>query len=455
MKTAASLIQIDTTHAQAHLSAETIRQAEQDALAAIETLHTGSGAGNDFLGWLTLPEEMLERDLCKRVQTVADRLRHECLYIICIGIGGSYLGGKAVMEALGDHFSAHRQPELGRPQVLFAGNNISSDYLHDLMDLVVDKPFGIVNISKSGTTTEPAIAFRMLSQYLVARDGQEVAKRRIVAITDKKRGALRRLADEQGYDTFVIPDDVGGRFSVLTPVGLLPIALAGFDIEALLQGASDTALLYRSTEHPLETPAVQYAVTRQAAYRERAVSEVLVAFEPRLSAMGQWWMQLFGESEGKEGKGLLPLSLTYTTDLHSMGQWIQQGPHNILETMIVVDTPRDTITIPTDEQNLDGLNYLAGETMHYVNEQAHLGTLLAHEDGGVPVLQLQLPQIDARTIGAFIYTMEYAVAVSGYMMGINPFDQPGVEDYKRNMFALLAKPGFESETKAMRQRLNK
>jgi len=359
------------------------------------------------------------------------------------------------MEALGDHFSTHRKPELGHPQVLFAGNNISSDYLHDLMNLVVDKPFGIVNISKSGTTTEPAIAFRMLSQYLVARDGQEVAKRRIVAITDKKRGALRRLADEQGYDTFVIPDNVGGRFSVLTPVGLLPIALAGFDIEALLQGASDTALLYRSTEHPLETPAVQYAVTRQAAYRERAVSEVLVAFELRLNAIGQWWMQLFGESEGKEGKGLLPLSLTYTTDLHSMGQWIQQGPHNILETMIVVDTPRDTITIPTDEQNLDGLNYLAGETMHYVNEQAHLGTLLAHEDGGVPVLQLQLPQIDARTIGAFIYTMEYAVAVSGYMMGINPFDQPGVEDYKRNMFALLAKPGFESETKAMRQRLNK
>lgn len=455
MKTAASLIQIDTTHAQAHLSPETIRQAEQEALVAIQTLHTGSGAGSDFLGWLTLPEEMLERDLYKQVQAVADRLRQECLYIICIGIGGSYLGGKAVIEALGDHFSTHRKPELGHPQVLFAGNNISSDYLHDLMDLVVDKPFGIVNISKSGTTTEPAIAFRMLSQYLVARDGQEVAKRRIVAITDKKRGALRRLADEQGYDTFVIPDNVGGRFSVLTPVGLLPIALAGFDIEALLQGARDTALLYSSTKQPLETPSVQYAVTRQAASWECAVGEVLVAFEPRLSALGQWWMQLFGESEGKEGKGLLPLSLTYTTDLHSMGQWIQQGPRNILETMIVVDTPRDTITIPTDEQNLDGLNYLAGETMHYVNEQAHLGTLLAHEDGGVPVLQLQLPQIDARTIGAFIYTMEYAVAVSGYMMGINPFDQPGVEDYKRNMFALLAKPGFESETKAMRQRLNK
>lgn len=455
MKRATSLIQIDTTHAQAHLSPEAIRQAEQDALVAIQTLHTGSGAGSDFLGWLTLPEEMLERDLCKRVQAVADRLRQECLYIICIGIGGSYLGGKAVIEALGDHFSTHRKPELGRPQVLFAGNNISCDYLHDLMDLVVDKPFGIVNISKSGTTTEPAIAFRMLSQYLVARDGQEVAKQRIVAITDKKRGALRRLADEQGYDTFVIPDNVGGRFSVLTPVGLLPIALAGFDIEALLQGARDTALLYSSTEHPLETPAVQYAVTRQAASWECAVSEVLVAFEPRLSALGQWWMQLFGESEGKEGKGLLPLSLTYTTDLHSMGQWIQQGPRNILETMIVIDTPRDTITIPTDEQNLDGLNYLAGETMHYVNEQAHIGTLLAHEDGGVPVLQFQLPQIDARTIGAFIYTMEYAVAISGYMMGINPFDQPGVEDYKRNMFALLAKPGFESETKAMRQRLNK
>lgn len=455
MKRAASLIQIDTTHAQAHLSPETIRQAEQEALVAIQTLHTGSGAGSDFLGWLTLPEEMLERDLYKQIQAVADRLRQECLYIICIGIGGSYLGGKAVIEALGDHFSTHRKPELGYPQVLFAGNNISSDYLHDLMDLVVDKPFGIVNISKSGTTTEPAIAFRMLSQYLVARDGQEVAKRRIVAITDKKRGALRRLADEQGYDTFVIPDNVGGRFSVLTPVGLLPIALAGFDIEALLQGARDTAFLYSSTEQPLETPAVRYAVTRQAASWECAVGEVLVAFEPRLSALGQWWMQLFGESEGKEGKGLLPLSLTYTTDLHSMGQWIQQGPRNILETMIVVDTPRDTITIPTDEQNLDGLNYLAGETMHYVNEQAHLGTLLAHEDGGVPVMQLQLPQIDARTIGAFIYTMEYAVAVSGYMMGINPFDQPGVEDYKRNMFALLAKPGFESETKAMRQRLNK
>lgn len=322
------------------------------------------------------------------------------------------------------------------------------------MDLVVNKPFGIINISKSGTTTEPAIAFRLLSQYLVARDGFEAAQKRIVAITDKKRGALRRLATEQGYDSFVIPDDVGGRFSVLTPVGLLPIALAGFDIKALLSGANEMAELHSQARHPLDTPAVQYAMMRQAAYREQASSEVLVSFEPRLAALGQWWMQLFGESEGKEGRGLLPLSLTYTTDLHSMGQWIQQGPRSILETMIVVDKPRDIISIPSDEQDLDDLNYLADTTMHYVNEQAHLGTLLAHEDGGIPVLQIRLPQIDARTVGAFIYMMEYAVAISGYMMGVNPFDQPGVEDYKRNMFALLAKPSFEDETKAIRQRLN-
>ena len=454
MEVASTLIQIDTSYAREHLSATTISQAEQDALKAVQTLRTNSGRGSKFLGWKNLPHELLDSSICNRIKKVADRLRSECVYIVCIGIGGSYLGGKAVIEGLSDYFSNYRQPKLGDPQILFAGQNISSDYLHDLMDLLGSDPFGIICISKSGTTTEPAIAFRLLHQYLIARDGQEIAKRRIVAITDQKEGALLRLSVKQGYETFVIPDNVGGRFSVLTPVGLLPIASAGFDIEALIRGAYEVADSYNRTLNPLETPAVQYAIVRQAAYRERASSEVLVSFEPRLGSLGLWWMQLFGESEGKEHKGLLPLALTYTTDLHSMGQWIQQGPRNIIETMVVVDRPRDVITIPIDGQDLDGLNYLAGEAVHYVNEQAHLGTLLAHKDGGIPVIQILMPQVDAKTLGAFIYTMEYAVAVSGYMMGINPFDQPGAEDYKHNMFALLAKPGFEKETEEIRQHLH-
>ena len=414
------------------------------AVAAKQTLESGTGAGNDFLGWLHLPSSIDEQQL-QEIEKCAAVLREECEYVITIGIGGSYLGAKAVLEALSDHFAAYK-PAKG-PKVLFAGNNIGEDYLHDLMDLVRDHKFGIIVISKSGTTTEPAIAFRLFKEMLEQQEGKEFAQRNIVAVTDARRGALRNLATQEGYATFVIPDNVGGRFSVLTPVGLLPIAVAGFDIRALVAGAVEM-------EHDSDEQVMNYAIARNALYQNGKKIEILVNFTPRLHFLAEWWKQLYGESEGKDHKGIFVASVDFTTDLHSMGQWIQDGERTIFETVLSVGDQQHEVIIPNDDADLDGLNYIAGKNVDYVNKMAELGTRLAHIDGGVPNLLITIPAVTERYLGQLIYFFEKACGVSGYMLGVNPFDQPGVEAYKKNMFALLEKPGHEEATKAIKAKLN-
>lgn len=426
-------------------------QLEEEAAEALNTLLTGSGAGNDFLGWVNLPTETTDAMLDDIVETAAS-LREKCDTVVCIGIGGSYLGAKAVIEALSGSFSSLRPGILGEPQVLFAGQNIGEDYLYDLQKYLQDKRFGIIVISKSGTTTEPAIAFRLLKEQLERQLGEDQARERIVAITDAKRGALRSLAVQKGYKTFVIADNVGGRFSVLTPVGLLPIAVAGFDIRALIDGA---AKMEKETSAASDdNPALLYAAARNALYRAGKKTELLVNFNPRLHYLGEWWKQLFGESEGKDGKGIFPAAADFSTDLHSMGQWIQDGERTIFETILSVENPHHQTIIPKEEDDLDGLNYLAGKRVDQVNKMAELGTRLAHVDGGVPVIQLSMHEIDEKHLGKVIYFFEKACGISGYLLGVNPFNQPGVEAYKKNMFALLEKPGYEEQTKEIRERLN-
>ena len=415
------------------------------AVAAKQTLESGSGAGNDFLGWLHLPSSIDEQQL-QNIERCAAVLRQECEYVITIGIGGSYLGAKAIIEALSDHFAAYKAGN--GPKVLFAGNNIGEDYLYDLMDLVRGHKFGIIVISKSGTTTEPAIAFRLFKEMLEKQEGKEFAQRNIVAVTDARRGALRNLATQEGYATFVIPDNVGGRFSVLTPVGLLPIAVAGFDIRALVAGAVEM-------EQNGDEQVMNYAIARNALYQSGKKIEILVNFAPRLHFLAEWWKQLYGESEGKGHKGIFPASVDFTTDLHSMGQWIQDGERTIFETVLSVGDQQHEVIIPDDEEDLDGLNYIAGKNVDYVNKMAELGTRLAHVDGGVPNLLITMPAVNERYLGQLIYFFEKACGVSGYILGVNPFDQPGVEAYKKNMFALLEKPGHEEATAAIKARLNK
>lgn len=414
-----------------------------EADSALKKVLTGSGEGSDFLGWVNLPAETLKSDLPDRIEAVAARLRSECDAVVCIGIGGSYLGAKAVVEALKNTFVPTK------PEILFAGQNIGEDYLSELMDYLRDRRFGIIVISKSGTTTEPAIAFRMLKAMLEEKVGKQAASKLIVAVTDAKRGALRSLATDEGYDTFVIDDNVGGRFSVLSPVGLLPIAVAGFDIRALLNGASD---MQTACARP-GSPAYLYACTRNALYRSGKKIEILVNYCPKLHFFSEWWKQLYGESEGKDHKGIFPASVDNTTDLHSMGQWIQDGERTIFETVISVEQPARTLTIPSDPENLDGLNFIAGKRVDEVNKMAELGTRLAHIDGGVPNLTITIDSLNEYTLGSMIYFFEIACGISGYILGVNPFNQPGVEAYKRNMFALLAKPGYEKETEAIRARL--
>ena len=419
-------------------------QALQDAaLAAKQTLESGSGAGNDFLGWLHLPSSIDEQQL-QAIEKSAEQLRSECEYVITIGIGGSYLGAKAVIEALSDHFAAYKSGN--GPKVLFAGNNIGEDYLYDLMDLVRGHKFGIIVISKSGTTTEPAIAFRLFKEMLEKQEGKEFAQRNIIAVTDARRGALRGLATQEGYATYVIPDDVGGRFSVLTPVGLLPIAVAGFDIRALVAGAVEM-------EKDGDEQVLNYAIARNALYQNGKKIEILVNFAPRLHFLAEWWKQLYGESEGKDHKGIFPASVDFTTDLHSMGQWIQDGERTIFETVVSVGDQQHEVIIPSDDEDLDGLNYIAGKNVDYVNKMAELGTRLAHIDGGVPNLLITVPALTERYLGQLIYFFEKGCGVSGYMLGVNPFNQPGVEAYKKNMFALLEKPGHEEATAAIKARL--
>ncbi len=441
------MIKINIKNAFGTVSEADINALDAASADALSMLHTGSGAGNDFLGWLDLPTRTDEA-LLNDIQAVADDLRNSCEVVVAIGIGGSYLGAKAVIEALSDTFAAQRGTA---PQVLFAGQNIGEDYLYELMDYLRGKKFGIVVISKSGTTTEPAIAFRLLKEQLEAHMGKAEASRRIVAITDAKRGALRQLATEEGYKTFVIDDNVGGRFSVLSPVGLLPIAVAGYDIKALMSGAAEIAAT--TEEHGADNIAEVYAKTRNALYRAGKKIEILVNYNPKLHFFAEWWKQLYGESEGKENKGIFPASVDNSTDLHSMGQWIQDGERTIFETVLSVEKQRHTVVIPADEANLDGLNYIAGKRVDEVNKMAELGTCIAHIDGGVPNLRITIPALEEKYLGQLIYFFEKACGVSGYILDVNPFNQPGVEDYKRNMFALLEKPGYEKETEAIKSKI--
>ena len=437
------MIKIENKAALGAVTENDINALRSAAEAAARTLASGDGAGNDFLGWLHLPSSIDAAQL-SAVEQCAARLRGDCEFVVAVGIGGSYLGAKAVIEALNDQFAAYK-PSTGA-RVLFAGNNIGEDYLHDLMTLLAGRKWGIIVISKSGTTTEPAIAFRLLKGQLERELGREWASRHIVAITDAARGALRGLATQEGYETFVIPDNVGGRFSVLTPVGLLPIAMAGFDIRALVAGAVEM-------EQGGDELMLCYAQTRNALYQAGKKVEILVNFEPRLHFLAEWWKQLYGESEGKDGKGIFPASVDFTTDLHSMGQWIQDGERTIFETVLTVENQHHEVIIPTDEADLDGLNYIAGRRLGEVNHKAELGTRMAHVDGGVPNIVITLPTIDERTLGQLIYFFEKACGISGYMLGVNPFNQPGVEAYKKNMFALLGKPGYEAQTAALEARL--
>ncbi len=438
-------IQVISKYALDGKTAERAQALRASALAAKLTLESGSGKGNDFLGWLHLPSSIDEQQL-SAIEKSAAQLRSECEYVISIGIGGSYLGAKAVIEALSDHFAAYKSSN--GPKVLFAGSNIGEDYLYDMMDLVRGHKFGIIVISKSGTTTEPGIAFRLFKDMLEKQEGKEFAQRNIIAVTDARRGALRGLATQEGYATYVIPDNVGGRFSVLTPVGLLPIAVAGFDIRTLVAGAVEM-------EKDGDDIVLDYAITRNALYQNGKKIEILANFTPRLHFIAEWWKQLYGESEGKGHKGIFPASVDFTTDLHSMGQMIQDGERTLFETVLSVGDQDHEVIIPSDEKDLDGLNYIAGKNVDYVNKMAELGTRLAHMDGGVPNLIITMPKVNERYLGQLIYFFEKACGISGYMLGVNPFDQPGVEDYKRNMFALLNKPGYEEQSAAIQARLKK
>ena len=444
-------IQLNIDKALGSVTKEQVFAYEKEVAESMEKLHKGTGKGNDFLGWLHLPSSITDAHLSE-IEAAAKQLRERCEIVVVIGIGGSYLGAKAVIEALSDTF-AQIKGNGNNPQVLFAGQNIGEDYLYELQQVLAGKQFGLINISKSGTTTEPAIAFRLLKKQLEAKVGKEEAKHRIIAVTDAARGALRKLADMEGYKTFVIPDNVGGRFSVLTPVGLLPIAVAGFDIRSLVSGAASMEQLC-GAEVPFEkNPAAIYAATRNALYKTGKKIEILVNFNPKLHFFAEWWKQLYGESEGKDHKGIFPASVDFTTDLHSMGQWIQDGERSIFETVLSVNKMKYNVTIPTDEDNLDGLNFLAGKRVDQVNKMAELGTQIAHVDGGVPNLRIEMPEITEKYLGELIYFFEKACGISGYLLGVNPFDQPGVEAYKKNMFALLEKPGYEEETKAIKAKL--
>ena len=445
-------IKLDTTKAVQFLGKGAVEGFETKARAAQEALENGTCAGNDFLGWLHLPSETTDAFL-DEVQACANTLRDKCEVVVVAGIGGSYLGARAVIESLDNSFS-WLVADGKNPAIVYAGNNIGEDYLAELTDFLKTKKFGVINISKSGTTTETALTFRLLKKQCEAQRGKEEAKDVIVAITDAKKGAARAAADKEGYKTFVIPDNVGGRFSVLTPVGLLPIAIAGFDIKALIRGAQDMEKAVALDVPFAENMAAQYAATRQALYTQAGKKiEIMVNYQPKLHFLAEWWKQLYGESEGKDNKGIFPASCDFTTDLHSMGQWIQEGERSIFETVISVEEPNRKLLFPHDEENLDGLNFLEGKRVDEVNKMAELGTRLAHVDGGVPNLRLSVPQLNEYYIGQLIYFFEIACGISGLIENVNPFNQPGVEAYKKNMFALLDKPGYEAESKAIKERL--
>ena len=417
---------------------------------ASDLLYSGKGAGNDYIGWVDLPNNY-DKDEFERIKKAAKKIQSNSEVLIVIGIGGSYLGGRAALEFV-NGVNFNKKVHKGIPEVYFVGNSISSDYLSDIIEILGDRDFSINVISKSGTTTEPAIAFRIFKKIIEDKYGKEGAKERIFATTDKARGALKSMCNTEGYETFVIPDDVGGRFSVLTPVGLLPMAAAGIDIDAVMQGASDVVATYKNDD--LENnDCLKYAATRQILGRKGKAIEILANYEPSLTMFGEWYKQLYAESEGKDGKGIFPVSANFSTDLHSIGQFIQDGSRNLFETVLWVENAKKNITIETDAENLDGLNFVADKTIQYVNSKAYAGTFLAHVDGGVPTMVIEVEKSDAYNFGQLVYFFEKALAISGYMLGVNPFDQPGVEAYKKNMFALLGKPGYEDRKAELEERL--
>lgn len=423
---------------------------KDQALNSVKALYEKTGKGSDFLGWVQLPASVKEEDIA-RIEDVASFFKAHTDTVVVVGIGGSYLGARATIEALSDNFWQMKSSEY--PKVIFAGQNISEDYVYELLDLLETRNYGIVVISKSGTTTEPAIAFRILREHLENKIGAEKAKDYIIAITDENRGALRTLSGQEGYRTFVIPDDVGGRYSVLTPVGLLPVAIAGFDIRQLLQGAVDMQKATGPDVRFEDNIAARYAVARNELYLAGKTTEILASYNPKLLYITEWWKQLYGESEGKDNKGIFPAGVTLTADLHSMGQYIQEGLRNLFETVISVERTVHKMRIPDDPANLDTLNFLSGKRIDEVNKMAELGTMLAHVDGGVPNIHIEIPAVNEYNIGQLFYFFEIACGISGYLLGVNPFDQPGVEAYKKNMFALLDKPGYEEESKKIKARL--
>ena len=444
-------LKMNIQHIYKFVTEDEILKQGTNALACNRALHDGSRPGNDFLGWVNLPSSITE-DTIKEIEDAAVNLRTRCDVVVIVGIGGSYLGARAVIDSLSNAFDWLQQ-DRKNPVIMYAGNNISEDYLFELKEYLQNKSFGIINISKSGTTTEPALAFRILKELLEEKVGKGEARQRIVAITDATKGALRMLASKEGYKTFVIPDDVGGRYSVLTPVGLLPIAVAGINIRKLVAGA---VAMEKATADNISFEynlSAIYAVIRNELYKRGKKIEILVNYHPKLHYFAEWWKQLYGESEGKDHKGIFPAAVDFTTDLHSMGQWIQEGERTIFETVISIAQPDKRLEIPSDKEDLDGLNYLSGKRVDEVNKMAELGTRIAHVDGGVPNLLIEIPRLDEESIGQLIYFFEKACGISGYLLGVNPFNQPGVEAYKKNMFALLEKPGYEQETAAIKAKL--
>ena len=444
-------IKLDINKSLGFISKDKLAAYEPKVRACMETLEKGTGLGNDFLGWLHLPSSITKEHL-DDLKATAQVLRENCEVVVVAGIGGSYLGARAVIEAMSNSFLWLQEKKAGQPTIIFAGHNIGEDYLYELTSFLKDKKFGVINISKSGTTTETALAFRLLKKQCEDQRGKEMARKVIVAVTDAKKGAARVTADKECYKSFIIPDNVGGRFSVLTPVGLLPIAVAGIDIDQLVEGARKMEEVC-ANENMMENPAALYAATRNELYQSGKKIEILVNFQPKLHYFMEWWKQLYGESEGKDHKGIYPSSVDFSTDLHSMGQWIQEGERTIYETVVSIETPNHELRVPSDEENLDGLNFLAGKRVDEVNKMAELGTQLAHVDGGVPNMRVSVPKLNEYYLGQLIYFFEKACGISGYLLGVNPFNQPGVEAYKKNMFALLNKPGYEEESKAIQARL--
>lgn len=445
------MIKLDISPILGFIPDDVIEVLQPESMAAIDSLESRTGQGKEFLGWLN-PGLLANKELLAELNETANLLKENCDVVVVAGIGGSYLGSKAVIEALNDNFYWLRE-DRSNPVVLYAGQNLSEDYIAELINYLKDKRFGIINISKSGTTTETALAFRILKRECENQRGKDMAKKVIVAITDASKGAARICADQEGYRSFIIPDNVGGRYSVLTPAGLLPIAVAGFSIDKLVEGAQDMSVKTSGKISFWENPAAVYASARNALYNSGKKIEILVNYNPKLHYFAEWWKQLFGESEGKDGKGLFPASVDFTTDLHSMGQWIQQGERTIFETVISIDKVDNEVVIPFDSDNFDGLNFLTGKRVDQANKMAELGTRLAHIDGGVPNIRILIPQLNEYWLGQLIYLFEKSCGISGYLLRVNPFDQPGVEMYKKNMFALLEKPGYEIESEQIKRRL--